>query len=271
MRVVNIERHPTVDIQSRYLILTKEAVNRLLLVSCSNWVVAIFIPFVFWTKVDKSGYPWYAHYIFIAFAVFTAFYELYFVFRNGGFSIFRRRLTYKCCGCWSISFGILLVPFHLILGALSRADTYTDATFIAVAWNYREESPLWIPSLVIFVGGVFFGQYLFFGYVIIAWLHLVLEEEDERAQFIAMYGQLMLFAERIKFGNDDEMEAIERTLLSIPRFCCEDLPQTIIQILFLVTVEIKGANRALILSSIIIAFILSLIRTTRALLVYCSI
>lgn len=108
--------------------LTSRKSRTLVMVCLVNWLVNIILPFAFWNEVDKDGYPWIAHYSYVGYILLTVFYEFY--------------VVYKITSGSHIP--MFKVPMYLISGILARVDSYTDATFVVVAWCYREESGLWI-------------------------------------------------------------------------------------------------------------------------------
>jgi len=269
MKTLGIERQattidePTQSSKDAYI---------MVFVSMLNWLVAIVLPFCFLNSASKDGFPWLTHYIFGAYCVLVICYELFALYRMEGFQYYFAKLTFTFCGSAKCSFGSVLIPLNLFTGMLARTDVYTDGTFVVVAWHYRDESVLWIPALILYIFGVFLLQSFLQGlYISFQIFYHDNISVDYMQHAIAAYGQMMLLTQAIGLkGNYDHNSTFVDMGLSAIRFTCEDVSQTVIQILFLNSVTTKEGDRKLVLVSIVVAISLSFIRVVSTLIRYFS-
>lgn len=215
-----------------------------------NWIVAICIPFAYWNSASKEGYPWDPHIIFAVYSFVVVLFELCYAFILYPKTLFSFCNYEVLCGCgW-----IFRVIYHLFIGLLSRADIYTDGTFVVVAYH-TPDSNLFIPALVMYILGVVVCQFLCEGDIILMRLR---EEATDRGT------QDILF----RHGGLDLIEHVRRSggntafnfYVAACRLCCEDIAQTVIQMMFLLEPHGSNENKYLIMTSIIIGILLSIFK-----------
>jgi len=229
------------------------------LVSGINWIVAIILPFAYWNSATKDGYPDDPHIIFAAYCFLVALFELYVAF-----TLHSERLFSFCdygffCGCgW-----VFRVIFYLFVGVLGRSDVYTDGTFVVVAYH-TPDTKLFLPAIVMYIFGIVLCQFFIEGGVIFSnFMEPIVHGRGLHDPVIAVaacrHGDLNLIMNVL--GERDDVTFSEVKLIAYTcRFCCEDIVQTIIQILFLLEPHKSDQNQELIIVSILIGITLSMVK-----------
>jgi len=226
-------------------------VTAAIFISYLNWVVAVVLPLAYWNSATKDGYPWDPHIIFAIYCALVAIFEIFAVVTMNPARLFSS-WDYSCfCGFgWT-----LRVIFDLLTGVLSRGDVYTDGTFIVVVYH-TPDSDLFLPAITMYMLGVVFFQCVIEGMALGCQVDTPLKSLDVRANFTFRYGDLNLLMD-IAGIQGEENAAVREFFISACRFCCEDISQTIIQVMFLLEPHESNENRDLVTVSIVIAILLS--------------
>ena len=126
---------------------------------------------------------------------------------------------------------------------------------------HTQDTDLFVPAIVIYMLGIVFfqciieGSYLLF-FTIHAWMDGV---NSDATNLVFRHGDLILVMN--VFGLNEDRKVVVRDLgVAACRFLAEDIPQTIIQILFLMEDRKNNENKGLVMVSIGIAMTLSSIK-----------
>jgi len=222
-------------------------------ISYLNWIVAIALPLAYWNAANKNGFPWDPHIIFAVYCFLIVLFELCVALTvNPG--RFFSSCDYACfCG-----FGwVIRDTYLLFVGMLSRGDVYTDGTFLVVAYH-TPDTKLFVPALVMYLLGIVLFQFIIEGGFFL-WILCHVESQQHATNLLFRHGDIVLVMDM--FGSQRLQDKKERDcIVSTCRFCCEDISQTIIQVLFLLEDHESSDNNDLIMISIVIAITLSALK-----------
>ena len=138
--------------------------------------------------------------------------------------------------------------------------------FFVTLRYHTPDTNLFVPAIVMYMVGVVFFQFLIEG-VFLAWF--VYQNELDATNIMLRHGDLFLLTDVLGLDQDFKV-ALREVGISTCRFCCEDISQTIIQILFLFEDHESSENNDLVMVSIAIAISLSATKFVGALWKWCK-
>lgn len=238
---------------------------------CLHWIFIITLPLIggIWSSCE-DGYPWACHGIFLAYLLFAISMEFAIVWKNEEFWRWMKSKSKVCAkndNCrlpWKV-----LAFVYAAIGACSRADLYTDLTFL---WTAYHCDLYFAEAVVVMSIGVGCCQCcipsVWSGYFLLDFTQVSVVSMLRVSDAMVLANWNAAMTAQKSDAHDGPAAVVESSknfdgMMAIIRFIFEDLSQTILQLLFLFhesRPSITDRSNLLVLISVILAFCLSFMR-----------